>query len=160
MSFARPRIDYYVMCAKHNDHTSKPVTSHSVQTYGVLQIQDRSPQSRPVASRNQSQTHSDATGLNCGDRSWICNAPLGLHYLFMFSCCCDVTASVMTFSRANALCSHSLSFYSFLCISFPSLSPKRALLPLFMSSLPPYLPQSILRIYECHLTQRSRLAQI
>jgi len=40
-----------------------------------LQIQDRSPQSRPVASRNQSQTHSDATGLHCGDRSWICNAP-------------------------------------------------------------------------------------
>jgi len=40
----------------------------------LLQIQDRSPQSRPVASRNQS--HSDATGLNCGDRSWIRNAPL------------------------------------------------------------------------------------
>ena len=37
--------------------------------------QDRSSQSRPVASRNQSQTHSDATGLDCGDRSWICNAP-------------------------------------------------------------------------------------
>jgi len=43
------------------------------QTGGALQIQDRSPQSRPVASRNQSQTHSDATGLDCGDRSWICN---------------------------------------------------------------------------------------
>ena len=27
-----------------------------------MQIQDRSPQSRPVASRHQSQTHSDATG--------------------------------------------------------------------------------------------------
>ena len=34
----------------------------------------RSSQSRPVASSNQSQTHSDATGLNCGERSWICNA--------------------------------------------------------------------------------------
>ena len=48
---------------------------------GALQIQDRSPQSRPVASRNQSQTHSDATDLNCGDQSQfsgICNAPLGL----------------------------------------------------------------------------------
>jgi len=33
--------------------------------WGALQIQDRSPQSRPVASRNQSQT--DATGLHCGD---------------------------------------------------------------------------------------------
>jgi len=43
---------------------------------GALQIQDWSPQSTPVASRNQSQTHSDATGLNyCGDWSWICNAP-------------------------------------------------------------------------------------
>ena len=41
---------------------------------GALQIQDRSPQSRSVASRNQEQTHSDATGLNCGDRSWICKA--------------------------------------------------------------------------------------
>jgi len=47
----------------------------SIRTRGALQIQDRSPQSRPVASRNQSQTHSDATGLSCGDRSWICNAP-------------------------------------------------------------------------------------
>jgi len=44
-------------------------------TRGALQIQDRSPPSRPVVSRNQSQTHSDATGLNCDDRSWICNAP-------------------------------------------------------------------------------------
>jgi len=43
---------------------------------GVLQIQDQSPQLRPVATLNQSQTHSDATGLNCGDRSWICNTPL------------------------------------------------------------------------------------
>jgi len=34
--------------------------------------QDRS----RCARRNQSQTHSDATGLNCGNRSWICNAPL------------------------------------------------------------------------------------
>jgi len=41
----------------------------------MLQIQDRSPQSRPVASLNQSQMHSDATGLNCGNRSWICNTP-------------------------------------------------------------------------------------
>jgi len=45
-------------------------------TWGTLHIQDRSPQSRLVASRNQLQTHSDATGLNCGDRFWICNAPL------------------------------------------------------------------------------------
>jgi len=51
--------------------------SHGTHMYtsDALQIQDRSPQSRPVASRNQSQTHSDATGLNCCDRSWICNAP-------------------------------------------------------------------------------------
>jgi len=42
---------------------------------GVLQIKDQSPQSRSVASRNPSQTQSDATGLNCGDRSWICNEP-------------------------------------------------------------------------------------
>ena len=35
-------------------------------TADTLQTQDRLPQSRPVASRNQSQTHSDATGLNCG----------------------------------------------------------------------------------------------
>ena len=42
---------------------------------GALQTQDRSPRLRPVASRNQSQTHSDATGLNCGDRYWICNVP-------------------------------------------------------------------------------------
>ena len=55
-----------------------------VWTRGVLQIQDQSPQSRPVASRNQSQTHSDlfynlldsdATGLDCGVRSWICKLP-------------------------------------------------------------------------------------
>jgi len=45
------------------------------ETRGASQIQDRSPQSRQVASRNQSQTRSDATGLDCGDRSWICNAP-------------------------------------------------------------------------------------
>ena len=44
-------------------------------TAELLQIQDRSPQLRPVASLNQSQTHSDATGLHCGDRSWICNTP-------------------------------------------------------------------------------------
>jgi len=42
---------------------------------GALQSQDWSPRLRPVASRNQSQTHSDATGLNGGERSWICNAP-------------------------------------------------------------------------------------
>jgi len=39
---------------------------------------------RPVATiktgrvAQLSQTHSDATGLNCGDRSWICKAPLVL----------------------------------------------------------------------------------
>jgi len=36
-----------------------------------------------VASRNQEQTHSDATGLNCGDRSWICNVPLICKTLFI-----------------------------------------------------------------------------
>jgi len=48
----------------------------SSQTWGVLQIQDQSPQSRPVASLNQPQMHSDMTGLNCGDQSWICNMRL------------------------------------------------------------------------------------
>jgi len=47
--------------------------------WGALQIQDRSPLSRLVVSRNQSQVHSDATGLNCGDRSWICNTPLDVY---------------------------------------------------------------------------------
>jgi len=41
----------------------RPFVENSLN-WGVLQIQHRSPQSRPVASRNQSQTHSDATGLN------------------------------------------------------------------------------------------------
>ena len=45
-------------------------------TRGALQIQARSPQSRPVAKRKESQTISDATGLNwCGDQSCICNIP-------------------------------------------------------------------------------------
>jgi len=55
----------------------RPFVENSLN-WSVLQIQDRSPQSRPVALRNQSQTHSDATSLNSGDRSWICNAPLVL----------------------------------------------------------------------------------
>ena len=38
-----------------------------VNDQGALQIQDRSLQSRPVASRNQSQMHSDVTGLHCGN---------------------------------------------------------------------------------------------
>ena len=42
---------------------------------GVLQIQDRSPQWRPVASECVCDWLSDATGLDCGDRSWICNTP-------------------------------------------------------------------------------------
>jgi len=41
----------------------------------VLQIQDRSPQLRPVASECVCDWLRDATGLDCGDRSWICNAP-------------------------------------------------------------------------------------
>jgi len=40
----------------------RPFVENSLN-WGVLQIQDRSPQSRPVASHNQSQTHSDTTGL-------------------------------------------------------------------------------------------------
>jgi len=39
-------------------------------TWGALQIQDRSPQSRPVSSLNQSQTHSDATGLGFATSRW------------------------------------------------------------------------------------------
>ena len=43
---------------------------------GALQVQDRSPQLRPAASECVCDWLRDATGLDCGDRSWICNAPL------------------------------------------------------------------------------------
>ena len=49
----------------------------SVEPRGALQIPDRSPQLRPVASECVCDWLRDATGLDCGDRSWICNAPLG-----------------------------------------------------------------------------------
>jgi len=42
---------------------------------GALQIQDRSPQLRSVASEYVCDWLRDETGLDCGDRSWICNAP-------------------------------------------------------------------------------------
>ena len=42
---------------------------------GALQIQDRSPQLRPAASGCVCDWWRDATGLDCGNRSWICNAP-------------------------------------------------------------------------------------
>jgi len=42
-----------------------------LQTRAALQIQDRSPESRPVASLNQSHA-ADVTGR---DQSWIYNAP-------------------------------------------------------------------------------------
>ena len=44
-------------------------------TRAALQIQDRSPQLRPVPSECVCDWLRDATGLDCGDRSWICNAP-------------------------------------------------------------------------------------
>jgi len=47
----------------------------SVDAWGALQIQDRSPQLRPVASECVCDWLRDATGLDCGDRSWISNAP-------------------------------------------------------------------------------------
>jgi len=46
------------------------------ESWGMLQIQDRSPQSRPVALECVCDWLREATGLDCGDRSWICNAPL------------------------------------------------------------------------------------
>jgi len=48
----------------------------SYKSRGALQIQDWSPQLRPVASECVCDWLRDATGLDCGDRSWICNAPL------------------------------------------------------------------------------------
>ena len=39
-----------------------------------MQIQDRSPELRPVASECVCDWLRDATGLHCGDRSLICNA--------------------------------------------------------------------------------------
>jgi len=45
-------------------------------SWGVLQIQDRSPQLRPVASECVCDWLQDTTSLGCGDCSWICNTPL------------------------------------------------------------------------------------
>jgi len=44
-------------------------------TGGSLQSQDRSPQSRPVASECVCDWLRDATGLDCGDGSWLCIGP-------------------------------------------------------------------------------------
>ena len=56
-------------------HVSRASTNVPKVVYLILcMVHKQSTVIRPVASRNQSQTHSDATGLNCGDRS--CNAPL------------------------------------------------------------------------------------
>jgi len=44
-------------------------------TSGTLQIQDRSPQLRPFASECFCYWLRNATFLDCGDRSWFCNAP-------------------------------------------------------------------------------------
>jgi len=46
------------------------------ESWGTLQIQDRSPQLRPVASECVCYWLRDATGLDCGDRSWISNATM------------------------------------------------------------------------------------
>jgi len=45
------------------------------KTRGALQVQDRLPQLRLVSSECVCYWLRDATGLDCGDRSWICNAP-------------------------------------------------------------------------------------
>jgi len=59
-------------CRRPPSYHIIPSCIHTCIPRGALHIQDRSPQSRPVASLNQSQTHCDATGHNCGgDRSWI-----------------------------------------------------------------------------------------
>jgi len=42
----------------------------------IVQVQGRVANPRPVASRKQSQTHSDANGLNCGDWSWMVTGQL------------------------------------------------------------------------------------
>ena len=43
--------------------------------WAALQIQDRSPQLRPVVSERVCDWLRHTTGLDCGGRSWICNAP-------------------------------------------------------------------------------------
>ena len=53
----------------------RPLTSARCDIGGALQIQDRSSQLRPVASECVCDWLRDTTGLDCGDRSWICNAP-------------------------------------------------------------------------------------
>jgi len=57
----------------HSDGVSTTVDSTLVFR-GALQIQDWSPQSRPVVSECVCDWWRDATSPDCDDRSWICNA--------------------------------------------------------------------------------------
>jgi len=54
-----------------------------------------------VASRNQSHTHSDSTGLNRGDRSWICNAPPNVRFADPFVCQSRVAGVAAFHGRKN-----------------------------------------------------------
>jgi len=63
------------LCSANLQNCSLLVHVFSISTRGVLQIQDRSPQLRPVASECVCDWLRDATGLDCGDQSWICNTP-------------------------------------------------------------------------------------
>jgi len=63
------------LCLANLQNCSLLIHVFSISTRGLLQIQDRSPQLRLVASECVCDWFHDATGLDCGDRSWICNTP-------------------------------------------------------------------------------------
>jgi len=61
------------LCLANLQNCSLLVHVFSISTRGALQIQDRSPQLRLVSSECVCDWWRNATGLDCGDRSWICN---------------------------------------------------------------------------------------
>ena len=63
------------LCLANLQNCSLLVHVFSISTKGALQVQDRSRQLRPVASQCVCDWLCDATGLDCGDRPWICNMP-------------------------------------------------------------------------------------
>jgi len=70
-----------VSCAFQQWCRSVRTLRHQIGTdaelsWAALHIQDRSPQLRPIASECACDWLRNATGLECGDRSWISNAPL------------------------------------------------------------------------------------
>jgi len=95
--------------------------------WGALQIQDQSPQWRLIASECVCDWLRDATGLDCGDRSLICNAPLvhvvdrRLNWLSVsFSVYAKHLVSYRTvFWAYNSVCCLTFKFHSHFCLWKP-----------------------------------------